>query len=764
MLRVNMNENVTVHKIPERQATVQGKLSAGRVVEQNPVTARIPGQMAGASSTSRRTTTHHAGAVKRTADFPTEAASAKRPKGPETTTSQQAKDTFRKQFDEAFEKLQKERESVPDDLSFCLAIIDTHKVSDWNLHSMKADMTPRDYDTCLRYSLSKMRVLYSEHLRKALVFFQNQIANGQSWIYTCKLDKVTRGFNKLGYRSATNDMTILKKIWTLHINEELDYLQYLKGSPGSSYPAWHAVDNIDWLTSASSPSRTLGLISNEYREKITQQANSLYQEIIHSDMDHSYAGQQKENVFHRDTDIMMEKRKHHDLIHEQLDRLHNDYDTSQGSGSTLTHRFRYLKELFELYKKYNNLVGNPHARLFWRLNRMIIQLVDEAQNKLQRGAYDNTPKLKEEVSALVDDLKKEEWLNREQNDLSFNFMQLQSTVLPVARENKMMYGQIHQELNDISTMIYRSESRDIDDNLIALNQFKQLVDKYEDKLDKFPEDKARGIRSRLRAIKTIFFAKLFAPIINDYNKRCQRAVRDIERSCTIMRRHKDSFIALNQYLSCVLIPNSDNVKSVWQWAACFAWLDDLKRLCHQTSFNANDVDNLLALKDITPTPPLHQVTNCLRATLINLFRFMLRANPDTTLIGKVTKLSEWTNDLFDRHHHSYNHTLHECNKKWREKYVSKAGGSATTSSDASAARMPSSVHPGTLSVLSSESETFDCHSRMRLQDVPHAGQFSTPCPAVPTPAPCGAFQQSGSSIPCRAPVAQSATASRAGPH
>ena len=37
------------------------------------------------------------------------------------------------------------------------------------------------------------------------------------------------------------------------------------------------------------------------------------------------------------------------------------------------------------------------------------------------------------------------------------------------------------------------------------------------------------------------------------------------------------------------------------------------------------------------------------------------------------------------------------------------------------------------------------------------------CPGVPIPAPCGAFQQSASSIPCSPPIAQSAAGSRPPP-
>ena len=150
-------------------------------------------------------------------------------------------------------------------------------------------------------------------------------------------------------------------------------------------------------------------------------------------------------------------------------------------------------------------------------------------------------------------------------------------------------------------------------------------------------------------------------------------------------------------------------------------------------------------------------------TLINLFCFMLQTNPDAALVEKVTELFEWA-DNFNEPNHSIYQMLQKYHKQWRKKYntqwrkehVGTAGERATTSSSTSAARMPSSVPPGTLSVFP---ETFDCHSRMRLQDVPHAGQFSIPGPAVPTPAPCGSFQQSASSIPCLAPIAQSVAGS-----
>ena len=758
MFRVNMNENVTIHKAPERQAAIQGKLSTGRVVGQNPVTAWTPGQMAGASSTSWRaipphSEAVHSRAVKRTADFSTEAASAKRPKGPETTTQPWQ---FKEQVNDAVRQLHKKRENAPDDLSFCLAVIDTDTALSCNLDSMKADMTSDDYNSCLQHSISEMSVLYNASLDNVLKFFRYQVASEQCWIYIRALDKVTRSFGKLGCKSAAaaRNTTMLATIWKLYLNEELDYLQYLKKSPGdSSYPAQCAVDNINWLISAWPPTHNLGLLNNESRNKIKENANSLYQEIIHSDTSHSDAGKKKENVLHRDTNIMMEKRKHHDLILEQLDILHNDYKTACGLDRARIHRIHYLEELLKLYEKYNKLVDNPHTRLFEKLGWVMAQIVDDMQGELKRGDYDYDLALKEDISSLISHLEKEKLLNRAHENLSSGFMKLQSTVIPAIRGNTMTSGQIHTALSSISSVCH-SEGHNRDDELIALRQFKQLIDNCEDNLDKFTENKAKGIRSRITAIRKIFFARLFAPLLADYSSHYRNTRQGIKRFCAIMHCHKDKFIELNQYISCVFTPDNDKSRSAWQNAACFAWFGDLKRLCRQTSFNGDDVNNLLDLKDVAPDMPSYKVRNNLLYTLINLFQFMLQTNPDEAFVKKVTELSEWADNFNDLSHDIYQR-LHKSNKQWREKYVS-AGERATTSSSTSAARMPSSVPPGTLSVFP---ETFDCHSRMRLQDVPHAGQFSIPGPAVPTPAPFGAFQQSGSSIPCRAPIAQSVAGS-----
>ena len=764
MFRVNMNENVTIHKAPERQAAVQGKLSTGRVVGQNPVTAWTPGQMAGASSTSWRaipphSEAVHSRAVKRTADFSTEAASAKRPKGPETTTQPWQ---FKEQVDDAVRQLHKKRENAPDDLSFCLAVIDTDTALSRNLDSMKADMTSDDYNSCLQHSISEMSVLYNASLDNVLKFFQHQVANEQCWIYIRALDKVTRSFDKLGCKSAAaaHNTTMLATIWKLYLNKELDYLQYLKDfSDGSSYPAQCAVANINWLTFAWPSAHNLGLLNNESRNKIKEDANFLYQEIIHADTSHSDAGKKKENVLRRAINISMEKRRYHDLIHGKLDILHNDYKTACGLDRARIHRIHYLEELLKLYEEYNKLVDNPHTRLFEKLGWVMAQIVDDMQSELKRGDYDCDLALKEDISSLISHLEKEKLLNRAHENLYSGFVQLQSTVIPAIQGNTMTPEQIHTALNSISSIssVRHSKGRSRDDELIALRQFKQLLDNCEDNLDKFTGNKAKGIRSRLTAIRKIFFARLFAPLLNDYNEHYRDTVQDPEQICAIMHCHKDKFIELNQYISCVFISDNYRSRPAWQSAACFAWFDDLKRLCHQTSFNRDDVNNLLDLKDVAPDMPSYKVRSYLINTLIRLFQFMLQTNPDAVLVEKVTELSEWA-DKFDQPNHKFNdlshdiyQRLHKSNKQWRKKYVS-AGERATTSSSTSAARMPSSVPPGTLSVFP---ETFDCHSRMRLQDVPHAGQFSIPGPAVPTPAPFGAFQQSGSSIPCRAPIAQS---------
>ena len=398
-------------------------------------------------------------------------------------------------------------------------------------------------------------------------FFQDQIANEQSWIYIKVLDKVTRSFGRLGCKSAAAayNTTTLAAIWNLHLGKELDYLQYLKDFPSSSsYSAQCAVANIDWLTSAWPAAHDLGLVNNESRNKIKEDANSLYQEIIHSDTSHSDAGKKKENVLHRDTNIMMEKRKHHDLILKQLDILHNNYKTASRSGCAWSHHIHYLEELLKLYEEYNQLVDNPHTPLFGKLDRVMTQIVNDVRSKLKRDDYDYNRVLKENISSLINHLEKEKLLNREHENLYSGFMQLQSTVIPAIRGNTMTYGQIHTALDGISSVLHNKDY-DRDDNLMALRQFKQLLDNCGDKLDKIPENKAKNIQWRLNPIRKIFFARFFAPLLDDYDKYYKNSVvQDIEQICAIMRWHKDKFIELNQYISCVFISNNNRSRPAWQ--------------------------------------------------------------------------------------------------------------------------------------------------------------------------------------------------------
>ena len=761
MLRVNMNENVTVHKAPERQAAVQGQLSTGRVVGQNRATIQKPGQMAGVSSTTFRraipphSETVHSRTVGRTADSSSEAASARRPNRSEITIQPWQ---FKEQVNDAVRQLCDDRDrNKPDSLSFCLRVVDTYKTLTKRLGSMK-DHWKRDiYESCRRYVISEMRALYHENQDEILKFFHDQAAAGRAWIYADKLDKVGQGFNEIELNACNAENSkVLARIWDLYLSEDLKYLEYLKGFSNVSYSAQRTVTNIQWLTGTWSPSYQLALMSNEKRSEILAQAQSLYKEVICSDVDHSDADKKTEDVIHKATDAMMESRMHHDRLFEQFNKLRSHLNTEKKSeyyiGSTRDcKRIDHLRKSSSLYEECKRLVNDPDTVLFKELVDLIAPIVNEVQDGLKKGVYDNDRKLKEEALLLVGNLEEESWFGREYKDPHSGCMQSQSTVIPAEQEHEVFHARLHQ----LFAML-KNETATTDDYITVLKQIKQLRDDLEGNLGKISEKKLVLIQQRMKRAETMAYAASFAPIIDEYKQYSQSpSCRGVEQKYAAMYCHKDKIIKLSPY---TFVLHGHKSLTCWQYAASCAWDHDLERLRHQTSFSEDDVNNLLDLKDAAPNLPLRQIESHLLTTLTNLFRFMLQANPGTALIEKVTKLSEWIDDL-DRQHHKISQTLREYNEEWREKYIGKAGERATISSGTLATRMPSSVRPG---ILGAFPKAFDCHSRTRRQDVPHMQQslIPLPCPGVPTPTPGGASWRPESSIPCRTPVAQSAAGSR----
>ena len=772
MLHTSMSKNVAAHKAPKRQeeeAAVQGKMSTGRtVIWQNRMTIQTSGQMAGASSTFLRTIPPCSGAahprtIKRTTDFPTETEteteteSARGSRQSETIEHQQI---FRNQVNCATRKLNWASRSPHNGLSFCLTVVDTCKILEQDLGRIKAHLDSFGYNTCHRYMIYKMSDLYNSSFQKALEFFQHQITIGHDWVYTKEFDKIARVFTKLGNKSVDTavNKALLAEIWTLHVNNELNYLKYLKDSPDGHYVAEHAITNIKWLTSGQSPTCYLDLISEQDLYKIRVQIDSLCLEMVNS-VNCSDAGKKRENVLHKATDTEMDKRKCHDLIFEQLIAMKNDKSSQTSDDSKINgdhNRICYLEKLLALYRKYNTLVDNPYTQLFAELNRLITQIVDEVRGKLRKGVYDGDQTLKEKLLSLLNDPEIEKCLNRKHENPYLGHIQSQNTVIPDVPKDITTHKQFHDFFNTIFELL---QNRSPDQDVMALRKLKQLFDQHGDKLKIIPPHKLSTLQARLAPIANMLFARLYAPILNDYRNKTRKKLPNAMRRDTVMYRHKDKIIELTPYVPYLSSPNRAKFLYAWQSAACFAWFNDLQNLCYQTSFTRNDVDNLLDLKDVAPDLPSYNVGDILIQVLTRLFPFMLQTNPDTALIEKVTKLSEWIDCIGRqiRHNHGISQELYEYNEEWREKYIGKAGEGATTPSSTSAARMPSSVRPGMSGIFP---EAFDCHPRMRLQDVPHTRQFSIPCPGLPTPAPCGSFQQSASSIPCRTPDAPSAAESR----
>ena len=778
MLRSSMNKSMAAHKAPERQeeTAVQGRISTrGTVVWQNRVTLQTPGQLAEASSTFWRTIPPHSGAVhseaihsraaKRTADFTTETVSTKRSRQFETIGHQQAQQAqqasiFKAQIDDAVSKLHRKQGMAHNDLSFCLMIVDTYRMLDQELDRIKDHLMLKDYKTCRQDMIFKLHQLYDKGIKKALEFFQSQITIGNDWIYTKDLDKITRCFTKLGLSSINTaaNKALLTETWNRHLDNELNYLRYLEGSPDGHGVAQQVVANIKWLTDKTSPVWHLELISATHIHAIMDQAEKLYHKISNS-VNCSDAGNKIENVRHKANDTEMEKRKCHDLLLKQLKTLQNSRNTQTFGDPEFNsnhNRVCYLQQLLELYKKYNKLVDNPHTPLFVELNKLITRLVIEVQSKLKKGVYDGDQTLKEKVSLLISDSEPERWLHEKYENPCFSRMQSQNTVIPAVPENIIMYTQVRDFIDSIFEIL---ADKNHGDNTIVLKQFRQLIDKHGDKLKKLTKHQLNIMQTRIKTITNVLFSKLYSPILNDFNNNLRGDFQNNRQTGAIMCRYKDKFIELTPYIPYIFSPDNPRALSAWQNAACFAWFNDLWNLSCQTSFTENDVDNLLDLKVAAPDLPAYAVGDLLVTILTNLFPFMLKTNPNTALIEKVTKLSEWIYYIGrkSRHNHGISQVLYEYNEEWREKYIGKAGERATTSSSTSAARMPSSVHPGALSVPPG---AFDCHSRMSLQDTPHTGQFSTPRPTVPTPTHCGASWQPESSIPCRTPDAQSAAGSR----
>ena len=243
---------------------------------------QLSGQMAVASDTFQRTTTHCTTAARSTpgATVKTGGVNKSRMTGMKMKPASKPTLMFQRQVSETVEDLKNKEKAYKsgecDALAFCLYIVNTlDDMKQKNRESLKNGISG---SSNYQFLISHIAPFYETALEPALQILQDHTEARHGWIYRVALNSIAKVINVLAPDNLDHKKT-LAGLYRQHTEQELDYLVYLKDFPDVLPFAEAAFNNILWLVSDNSPTCFLDLLDKDTRKTLEEKGHRLFQEI-----------------------------------------------------------------------------------------------------------------------------------------------------------------------------------------------------------------------------------------------------------------------------------------------------------------------------------------------------------------------------------------------------------------------------------------------------------------------------------------------------
>ena len=752
------NGHATDRNILEKQKDMvpsQGMMQKGRHVQQQQTAIPAISQIAVASSASRQAILKH-----------TVAASAGKSEMPETTIQHESKPTraFQhavNQYADSLLNLTTQERDGPGVFKFCLGI--TKKI-----HQLlyRKSLDPKNC-YCIDYIKTHIGPFYATCLAPALRFLQMQTDNKCSWEYYHELSRLTHAFRF--YPAHPDKAAVKAKLAELHqqfVNNELDYLDYVKDSL-LPYPFTNSIHIIKWLLSEKSPAYKLEILPKECITELYEQINKLEKSRDallqanneNTDKIEEELDELKEKTHHETTDRHI-LRKYHDAFMGRIETTLREWiqDKDNPDHQQLVvyiqkvhnHCAEFPDTLKEFGKLYDTLKG---------LSSCVVKTI----LVIIKNGTGNVDQLKEKTLQSINFLNEQGWLLHECKVLYTyaNNMQPQ-TAVPTGKITEL---QCHQQLMEIESL---TASKSRENHLIAANKLGVFLNKNNEDIKLLTT--ANSLFHRIHRITVKLHTALFLPFFQELDN---YRSRDISYSIihNLMAHHRSTLTQLQPFI--FLIPNTPRARNGWETEACIIWHNYISSLYGKTSFNNDDVDGLVDLRNITLNVPFNNTRSRLKNVLSNILQFVQK-NSGVISAEKVQILSEWYNYLASQHHNAHCHdadnnfnhgvvNLEKPDKEWESKHDNTTSeGTITPSADTPEKITPTSIHSG-LHVASRFPE-FPGYPSDAKQQVTHPPvmQPLTAPHQVPISADQWSYQQPGA-VPYCLPMTQAPAATGPNP-
>lgn len=651
--------------VADPHGKVQAGKRAGRIVQSRIVAIRALSQTSSASNTPQRTTADHAVAECAAESFLKTGKTGKSRRNFEIEACKyNPKAEVRQAVKDALKTLQQEWElNERDSWLFALSGVNAmyyvmEKSGLDNLDDCESD----DY----QFVALQLGPYYADTLTVALELLNELADAGYSWEYYNDFCFVTKYFDlqpDQGDYKSTNRQLMLK-FCTESLDNELSYLQYIKGFPVRCsvlkfVARKNVADNIKLLSDFKLPSDSSTFLDKNKRDEIKRTQQQLLRSIkLRRNNDGTIdeaIGRLENDVTDGTSDVRV-RRLYGDLLSKMVAEQLKWISTT--TAESVKQHILVLKEMKKLYDKSVPVI-EQFRYLFERLRLPITTVI----NKMVLVSSRNLGPWKKEWLDFIDDLVACGLLGKGCITYYFRCREMQlalrAELEPTDKTEKITRGKYKEKMDEINLLMEREE---LDADLKAAEILKQLLYKHGKTIRK--NDQEDAYMSSMDDLRSRLHKRLFVTLSAAHFALEKKEDMNADQINAAMSQYIPEYVRRIPYI--FVVPDAKKREYLAR-DACAVWFGDLSRLSSATSFRKKDIDLLLDLKRIAPDMPNSDARTFLKAALVQIFTFILQ-NPekadDEIPDEKVAVLAQWVDDL--NHIKDVRDDLKELKEAWKK--------------------------------------------------------------------------------------------------
>lgn len=626
----------------------QGGMQAGRMVQCEVADVRVSDQMAASSGTSWRTTAEYrvaaagsSGAIGKTANAVKQGAfTIKRCEyKPEQMLATSISNSL------GILEIKREKHKN-DDVSFCVAVVE-------EINRLKTRYRMNTVNDDYKLLISQLGPLYVESLKPALEFIKSKAEDECGWEYGAEIELIGKYMelheDDSCHESINRDL--LKEIYQQLVDGEMRFLEYMKDCPVANAVKMSEILCDRLLNRGNkrfefiSPDKVVEINEKKCRLIETIKAN------LNKEGSEIYIGTLKEKV-HDGIASRLDERLYFYVLQDKFLGLARKYPSNKGETCTPEAAFSCLRDLLMLRFECIHFLSELHS-----LPRDIEKRLTFIAGMIMQEARCNSVQLEERTVNLIMTMVADKVVSLHCGRVCLYCKELEfppkSTMEIADRKDGITDAQCNDRLSAIESLVFREETPEKTDTINerdrnheqAAMMLRQLLYSHMHEIEMLPtaERHTKVIEILEKEIQDC----LFAPVVNAYynaaidSKGKKRTGKDLANA---MNCYQHRLVQLMPYR---FVVRDINTQEHLMQIAGYAWCNFVAELADKkTSFNEEDVDQLLALKRLMPAVSNAFLRSVLEKALDKFFQIAVSPDgvngiPDE----KIAALSQWVHDL-----------------------------------------------------------------------------------------------------------------------